>query len=326
MDKNNIYIKECWINIMKEVYGMKPVFIREGENILPAFYKNSLYAGKRLSSLPFYNLSAPVIKSRKVFVKLIEKLIIKGKELNVDYIDIKFLEQVEELKSMGFEEHTDKYIIHRLSLTGGYEKVHSGYDRNLKSNLKWLYNKFSRNNGIIKHIESEEELRTFYRIYLNMNKRKFYTIPHPYKLFTGIYKNLVKNGNAEILIGKIGNRIIGGIVNIMTENTTIYKWSGIDQKFRSFSITSLLLDESIKRAIARGYEYYDFGFTLSSQKGLLEYKDHFGGIRQPVYLYTTGRYKDISPDTSYIGLRYILKFLPDLAVYFVSPVIWRFFL
>lgn len=164
----------------------------------------------------------------------------------------------------------------------------------------------------VEDCRSEEELRQFYKIYLD-TVRRHQNIPLPFEVFKFLYKGAV---GADILLAKKDGKVLGGSVFLFYEPFIHYFLSAKDCKFRKYSIGHIILWAAIRGYKDNAtYDYFDLGGTRKGSQ-LEVFKRGWGANKHPIYeLGSAGRglgKKDFL-------LRDLWGMMPNFMIKVISP-------
>ena len=160
------------------------------------------------------------------------------------------------------------------------------FTSNLRSNLKRVKNKAKREDVKIERTISEKDLHFFYHnIMAPQYVKEHRMIFQPFSLFRALIQDLKI---ADLYIAKVKGVISGGAIIINDGIVRHYNW-GSTIKQSALPIGLLLIYESMRESIKKGFSYYDLGSTPLSHNGLLAFKRRFGSKDYSVYEYSTLR-------------------------------------
>jgi len=316
-----------WKNIIQKVYGFEPIYLLaikndEIQGVLCSFLTKGIF-GKKIVSTPFNFYNQPLFDNEEAGKSLIEHAINIGKKENVGYIELKALKKFDPgLVSQLDLKENEHYFISNLKLIQKYEEK---YYLRLRKNLRTLKRNAEKENIKIKELENENNLKQFYNILVKLYRDKHNMIPQPYRLFYEMYN--VFNKNFKLLTAQHNDKVIAGMVLLFFKKRVVYAYGASDQDYVNFSPGTLLIDETIKKSSAEGYEELDFGVTSPYQESLLDYKSNWGAepSKLPYYYYLikSDKIPDLDYHTSYKNIRKYFKYVPLNLVKLLSPIITK---
>jgi len=162
------------------------------------------------------------------------------------------------------------YLDLRPSIDDIWKNSYSSTNRNMirKANIKGIETYEGRN---------DEEYKEFYSIYVqNMDHVK----SEKYLYFNEEYMLNIKKylpENHKLIIAKLDNEIIGGLIMLYTHELAHYHLSARKLQYSSFAVSNLLLDNTIMLARRIGCKTLHLGGGTSSEENdsLLKFKSNF---------------------------------------------------
>lgn len=154
------------------------------------------------------------------------------------------LEDSRPFKWSGYEvEPKYTYI---LNLKAGKDKIWKGFSKSLR-----YYIEKARKEGIEVTEGSKDDLDCIYAMLKNRGR-----ISATKEFMTEIFENISQD-NLNVLIAKKENELLSGIITISYKNKVSF-WIGSPKvSYKGISPNELILWESIKSAIDKGYEFYE---------------------------------------------------------------------
>jgi hypothetical protein len=241
--------------------------------------------GRRLSSLPRTPVAGPLSDSREASHLLMQEAIRRVKSDSGLTLQLKLQSNeldglVEGVRGTPWRE---AFV---LELPGrGVEQVRFG---NAKQHHKitWAVNRARRLGIVAREADSEDDLRTWYRIYLEAMRRVF-APARPYRFFLRLWRSLQPRGLMRILIaereGAGRQEFLAGSIFLMYGQTVHYAFTGCRTDSMGLHINDLIQWEAIQRANREGFRFYDFGEGPEERQGLTEFKSKW--CAKPVLLY-----------------------------------------
>lgn len=177
----------------------------------------------------------------------------------------------------------------KINLNNSTEKLWSDIKKGCRKRIK----KTLKMGTKVKDVESEEELKEFYKIYLGTSKRRGF-FPYPYRLFKELWKYSLKNKITQFLIAVHKRKIIAGKINI--------QYFGKVTSFISCSIkpswnlnpNHLLMWSSITRSKEEKAKFFDIWYLPNKKEAnrkidYYTFKTSFGGkiVRTNIFYYKT---------------------------------------
>lgn len=269
-----------WARVLSASYGYRPLYfvcLADGEllSLIPVMEIRSLLTGKRGVSLPFTDYCKPLTVEKGYFDRTLNRIIEFGKEEGWDYLELRGVES-------GLEgEHPSLcYHDHTLDLTQGVENRFSNFRDSTKRNIKRAIKE-----GVKVKIESSlDSIKEFYR--LNCLTRKHHGLPpQPWIFFRRIYEHVLDQDLGLVVLALSRGKTIAGSVFFHFGEKAIYKYGASDRRYQSLRANNLVMWEAIKHYAQCGYKSLSLGRTEPENRGLLQFKDGWGGEKRIVNYY-----------------------------------------
>ncbi len=161
--------------------------------------------------------------------------------------------------------------------------------------------KRSRKNGlIVEACSGENELKAFHTIVSNLYTKRIKK-PYPdYAFFQRFYNELQLKGRGVVLISKVKNEVLGGMLCPFNQQHTIYEWyiAGLDRENVKNGVhpSVMLTWSAIKYGFENGFKVFDFmgAGKPTIPYGVRDFKKRFGGD-----LVNAGRYIHVNKPVLY---------------------------
>ncbi len=273
------YHKFGWKSIIENAYKHNCYFLAHmtGDKItgiLALVLVRSRLFGNSLTSLPFLDSSGLVADDPESEKALLEKAVELGRELKVDYLDLR---QTEPLEA---ELHSDT---HKVSLTMELKPDCDQLWKGLSSERRNRIRK-AKKSGLSTEIGHMEFLPTFYDIWA-ANMRDLGSPAHSYEFFEKVLTEF-KN-NTGIILVKHDNIHIGGAIYFAYKGRLGVPWVSSLRKYFHLYPNNILYWDAMCHAISRGDTIFDFGRS-SKDSGTYKFKVLWGA--QPKELYWQFKY------------------------------------
>ena len=160
-----------------------------------------------------------------------------------------------------------------------WDKSYSSINRN-------MIRKAVKNNIHISVSQKEEDFQSFFDIYnetmKNVNADNYYFFSDKY---FSVFLNELKN-KSKLLLAKIDDEIISGMLLIYSDNYAHYHLSGRKKEYSNLASNNLLLDTAIKIAKDMKCKYFHFGGGTSSdmKDPLFKFKSGFSKENRKFYI------------------------------------------
>ncbi|HBC86880.1 MAG TPA: hypothetical protein DCZ94_08000 [Lentisphaeria bacterium] len=126
----------------------------------------------------------------------------------------------------------------------------------------------------------DEFIPSFSEIYSGMSRlKKLCRISSDY--FEKMSEALEPSGILKMRAAYHGDRMLAGIILLISNKTVLYKWGAASREEPEFRASYLLHWDTILWAKRNGYKYYDLGgVDLKENPGVTQFKKGFGGIEK----------------------------------------------
>jgi hypothetical protein len=129
------------------------------------------------------------------------------------------------------------------------------------------------------------EIDILFDIYLETMKRNEAYNTWTKKALYAIYYHLVQKGEAKILLAKLKDEIIAGMILIFSLETTYYFFAASSQKNLSLCPNDLLVHHGICLTIVAKRRFFDLMASQREDIALMNFKEKWGAQKYPFYFY-----------------------------------------
>ena len=288
---------------------------------LPVYEIRSWFTGNRLVSIPFATISDLLISTQSHGEVLLEETKRLFTRLNFPYLEVRSSSPLLPGSRKDLDMQAN-YKYHYLDLSDGPDVLWK--KMNYKS-IRYEINKAIRKNIQFRIAETEEDIRSFYRLY-SMARKRLGLPSQPYLFFKRLYATFSQSDRVAIHLALLENRPIAAQLLFKFNGRVSVEAAGDDTNMRNLGSSRFLYWESIKLARSEGYKVFDFGRTSVFNQSLLDSKRRWGAKETDLYsffCYKNGR--SINPVNSegsaaYRTMRLICKKSPIS----IQPMISRF--
>jgi hypothetical protein len=287
-----IYHHPAWLEVLEEAFNYQPVNLAcEDSNgqlhgIFPLFYMRGLLAGRQLSSLPRTPVAGPLAHNEQAIGLLVREAVERARAEKGTRFQLKMLSNtldglVDDVVGVPWRE---TYV---LELPERPELIRIGNSRN-HARIKWSVNKATRLGVEVRQAETDQELRAWYKLYLE-TMRRISVPPRPYYFFEVAWKQLRPRDLLRLLLAYHSEggrtRLLAGSLLLMYSQTVFYAFTGWRREDLSLRPNDVIQWRAIHDACADGYRYYDFGEVTRDNQGLAEFKSKWGAEPRWMYRY-----------------------------------------
>lgn len=315
-----------WIRTLVDTYGFKPHLYVILDNagtlraIAPFIPQTSLLGRGRLICLPFSDYCYPLVTEDADRLRIVDA-VRKDAVARAWRVEIRGPMP----PAAGFAE-TNYYKHHVLPLHSDPNNVLKKLDkRTIAYNIRR-----AQKAGI--EVVEDNSLRGsdhFYRLYV-LTRKKHGIPSQPREFFWAISRNLVDRGLASIFLALHESRVIGGGLFLKLGDKVFYKYNASDPSvLAKLSPNHLIAWTAISHACLEGRRFFDFGRTAPDNKGLMRYKNMWGGEVQDLpYSYfpsSSGVLKKGEHGKFFETIKGIWRLLPEPLAARIGPKIIKYF-
>ncbi|KAF5421291.1 MAG: Lipid II:glycine glycyltransferase (Peptidoglycan interpeptide bridge formation enzyme) [Candidatus Methanomarinus sp.] len=276
-DYATFYHQVGWKKVIESTYKHKSYyFFAENNNgeivgLLPTFYLNSLFFGKRLISVPFAPYGGVCTDHDFIAKALIDEAINLGNRLGVDYCEFRNLNMNNTSENVSCK---NDYSTFFLEISNGADYIWN----NMNKKIRNMVRKGEKNNLEFEIDSSSDAISKFYEIY-SVNMKRLGTPVHDYKFFKEIHK-IFPN---QVLISKstLDYCPLSALYLLKFKNILISGWGASIPDFLKYAPNDFIYWNSIKYASENNYLCFDFGRSLSNFSNK-EFKNRWGSVEIPL--------------------------------------------
>jgi lipid II:glycine glycyltransferase (peptidoglycan interpeptide bridge formation enzyme) len=130
--------------------------------------------------------------------------------------------------------------------------------------------------------------------------------------------------NAQVLLARKDGVPIAAMLTLYHRTTVVYKYGCSDERYHRFAGMPFLFWKLIDESRGAGATQIDFGRTDLDNKGLVAFKDRFGGTRQILTYFRSANSKEKSMIASGLPTaRRLFSVLPDVVWPWVGRFVYR---
>lgn len=178
-------------------------------------------------------------------------------------------------------ERTERFT-HILNTNSDIDTLWNAYNKRVRGAVR----KAKKSGVKVTNTDTDEDLSTFYEIYLMTLKRLGGT-PKPRKLM----KTLLERDIAKLAIAKYNNTIIAGLLYLHYNHTVTLWCEASLPEYLQYRPNNAIFHHIITWACENRYKSLDFGASPPGNEGLVAHKEQYRAKRTDFYSYT----KTISP-------------------------------
>jgi hypothetical protein len=293
-----VYHHSRWLSALEREYGQMALALayedahHQLRGVLPLMYTKGLpfglggaAAARRLSSLPRTPVAGPLALDERTTAALLEGALARVHESPGIRLQVKAQRQLEEVPTELTE--APWRLSYVLRLPSDPEGLRFGNSRN-HARIKWAVQKAERQDVRIRHAETVDDLRIWYRLYLDVNRWRSQP-SRPYRFFEAAWELLRPAGLMKLLLAEQivdGKRqLLAGSMLLMLGSTVSYAFNARLREGLSLRPNDALQWRAINDACAEGFRWYDLGEVGEGNVGLAGFKAKWGAEPRPLYRY-----------------------------------------
>ena len=277
-----VFHEPWWFRVLNETYNHQCDYwiAQEARKICGIFPVVSLrvpFLGGKMVALPYqYHCGAPLADSERVFDALVNHAKTIAREKRTDYIEVRNFFEIPALERLGFaavDTQLCKTIVPLRELT--IRSLREGHQKELGKALA---------SGVrIEQDSTLQGLKVFWMLY-RLDGRALAGPQAGWRYFDSLYRNA---GNRyRLWLARDGSDCIGGLVTL-DDGAMVFARNGAysSPRAKAVRLGRALIWQSMVDAAARGCSHYDLGISWVGDKGLIDFKEGWRGITQPVRSY-----------------------------------------
>jgi CelD/BcsL family acetyltransferase involved in cellulose biosynthesis len=322
----SIFHTPGWLEALVHTYGYRPFVLTTaapGEELRDGILLcriQSWITGPRIVSAPFSDYCQPLVDQPDTLRILLCALRNESEREKARYTEVR------PLASEGFCFESDScfaksadFYIHRLSLSADLDSIFHTFH---KSCIQRRIRRAEREGFDYEEGSSESILKAFYHLLL-LTRRRHQLPPQPLAWFRNLVCGL--GDRLRIRVVSKEHQPIASILTLVHKKTVVYKYGCSNEKFHNLGAMPYLLWRAIQDAKASGAAEFDFGRSDVNNRGLIVFKDNWGGTRTRLTYY---RYPAPSPEAATPRLptraaQELLSALPDWCLTTAGRLFYR---
>ncbi len=281
---------ESYLNVNSLYFLVK----KEGSIVgcLPLMESRNTPLGTIINSLPFYGSNGSFLIDKKVKKdETIEIMNLLLKSL-LSHIDKKNVAALTLITSP-FDLYSKEFLEDNFKFT--FSDFRIGQITPLPDNIEDLLVKFEnpRPRNIRKAIKSGVMIRRStsnedFNFLATTHQQNIESIggKSKSKLFFECVKQLVPKENYSLFVAEIKEKKVAALLLFYFNKTVEYFTPCSIFEYRNLQPSSLLIFEAMKDAVEKNYQYWNWGGTWESQKGVYDFKKKWGAIDKKYYYYS----------------------------------------
>ncbi len=281
---SSFYHQSAWARVIEEsfsharsCYFVLRNYADEIDAGLPLFLVRSKILGDRLISIPFTPHCDPLVRSELQWEILLDAVIEYQDMMGAEFLELRTFACSNHIFN-GRLKDDGKYQTYELMLNKAPEILWKNFHKNC---VQRAVKKAEKNDLQIHWGKDERDLLTFFQL-LVKTRRKHGFPPQPYRFFKNMWDEFFPSGKIALPLALHNGRVVGGILLFKYRNRIHYEFVASDKNALAVRPNHFLVWESIKHAIEKGFQIFDFGKTPVENPGLIQFKERWGSIAKPL--------------------------------------------
>lgn len=326
--KSSCSYNYIWKDIIEDTFKHIPYYIELKDNsditqaVAPIFHIKSFLFGSSLTSMPYLNSGGIIYKSKEALMALSDNIRKLGKELNVDYVELRCNEKIKEYdKSFICKEHKSTF---HLELEDSEDKQLSKFSSKLRSQIKRALKENLSSEIILGSNYRDSDLNDFYKVF-SRHMRDLGTPVYPKKFFKNVLDSF--KDKAVLTIIKVNGKLSSASITIINNDSAEIIWASSLRKYNKYSVNMYMYWKIIKYLISLEITTFDFGRTTKNSGGY-KFKKQWGAKEIPLYWYyfliKGEKLPNASPENKGFSLPIaIWRRLPLPIANFIGPILTK---
>jgi hypothetical protein len=271
----SVFHSKEWLSALRQAYGYEPVVYTKcnpssdlTSGIVFCGVKSWL-TGRRLVSLPFSDHCDPLVENAAQFDDLLLPVRESVADGSWNYCEVRPARF--EPGASSLLQECSRWSWHATDLrpsTGEiFENLHHSAQRKIR--------RAEREALVYEEGNSQRLLGHFYGLLVATRRRQSLP-PQPLRWFRSLIANF--GADLKIRVAYKDDRAIASILTLTHKNTVTFKYGCSEAQKHRLGGVGLLFWNMIQESKAAGHEKVDLGRSESSNRGLIAFKEHWGGI------------------------------------------------
>jgi len=280
----NLYHTLLWRDVVRDVFGHHPVYLFAEEaglirGILPMFHVRFPLLGSKLISIPYdIGSGGALALDEAAEVALAEHAVACARDRKVGYLELRYSSPRAWLEPLGFQ-RAEPVIISEMILDGE-EQVTARISKDHLHSVR----KAAKRGVQVREAKSWEDYLSFYDVYLRVF-RAFGTPPYGRRYFRALWDRLHPISAVRLLLAEVNGRAVGGLQLFCFGKNMVSKFAACLPEAVPLRVYNALYWEAIRLGLRLGNRRLSWGTATRQQRGLIEFKDHWGSRSFPAELY-----------------------------------------
>jgi hypothetical protein len=280
-DDSSIFHLSNWGKVLSSTYRYRPVnFVARCDGqvtgLIPCMEVDSMLTGRRGVSLPFTDYCEPMVRDQETFNAIFDGIVDYGKKSGWKSVELRGGR-----KYLPYAPESAAYLGHTLDLSDNLQQTIGRFRKSTSRNIQKAVS-----SGVEATIcDSVQSVKEFYRLHC-MTRKRHGLPPQPFRFFSNIHEYIISRNLGLVVLASHESRVVGGAVYFHFGETAIYKYGASDDRARHLKVNNLVMWEAIKWYSQNGYTRFCFGRTGRGDAGLIQFKNGWGPVEEPIRYYT----------------------------------------
>jgi hypothetical protein len=315
LDKNFPHMQGYYLTLRDPAGGIRAA--------LPIYAVESWLTGRRLVSIPFATLCDPLVTEPADMEILCDAALRLADRLSMSRLEIRTTVAAHVVNPERFQADFARKQ-HSLKLSEDPEEIKRRFHR---SCVRQRIARAEQCGLRLVRGEREADLKDFYLLHRMTRKRRGLP-PQPYLLVKSLWGAFACQEMGELLLCCRGAETVAGLLLFRYKRRVSIEYSAVNAAHNDCSPVHFLFWHAIRDACLAGDHVLDFGQTSEHNKGLMEFKSHWGAevsdLPRFIYPNIPGAPSSIH-DRSVAKklLQYVCNRAPDIALSHVGEFCYR---
>ncbi len=282
-----LYYSVKFKNLLKELLGCRDSYLLATEDgkirgILPLMYTES-DRGRVYNSLPYYGSNGGILanddSAYSGLIGAYNEIACSESSVASTLIGNPFCQQDFSAIRYNFTDHRIGQLTKLVCENDPWDEIMRKIDASARRNVKKALRE-----GVtvdVDHVQMDR-LREMHQD----NIRTIGGLPKTDAFFSLITRHFVPCQDFDLYVAKKDGDVIACLLLFYFNQTVEYYTPAVDHEYRSIQPLSLILMTAMSDAARRGFVWWNWGGTWTSQTGVYRFKKKWGAIEKPYSYYT----------------------------------------
>ena len=164
-----------------------------------------------------------------------------------------------------------------VPLSGSFDAILARASHGIRSRVRQ-----AEESGLtLRPVANEEGVRAYHQLVVR-NAERHRSTPRPLGLYLEVLEHMVPRGLARFDLVEEGDRVIGGSLHLLYGGHALNWLTVSDESRRDLHPNHFVIARWLRELSAAGFSEYDLGASPADARGLIEFKESWGAVRQPV--------------------------------------------